>query len=202
MTRVTNALQSVSERHTPEYKIFKKPFCCQTPDYELISDEAVEKFGTFTTGDRSMDMQRARMTSNCWLSINQILEIFQGGGYVRLVNYSTDVAIIHKIIQEYLEKFVGWQNEKNRGGLGIHDEAKFRKVADYCRQLDELGKMIHGRAASRRIERTPQKVLNRAELLERSLIDRMTDRDQATTPDYVPFTERINYAALRKPKRY
>lgn len=203
MSKIHNATERTPERHTPEYKIFKKVFCVQVANYELVSDKEVQKFGTFTTGDRRMDAQRARMATNAWLCINQMLEIYQGGGEVRLVNYDKDVKIIHGIIQEYLAKYVQWQEAKQRGGLGIHDEEKFRKVGEYCRQLDDFGKLIHTRASTthRRL-REPARVFSREDLLNRSFTDRVTERDAPRAPDYVPITERINYANLGRKKRY
>ncbi|WP_257292808.1 hypothetical protein [Endozoicomonas sp. ONNA1] len=119
---------SLVETHSAAYKIFHYPFRCLIPNIDLVSDEEIEFFGSYTTGDVDRDYFMASLPQQRLITINDMVEYRKRGAVLQLANVN-DAPRIYEIVKDHMDD---WLNKTQR----IGDSAN--PPMDDLVQLDEL----------------------------------------------------------------
>lgn len=185
----------------PDWIIGNKLFLIAAPSYLMVDERQIESTGIFHTGIRHVDNAIAKGEETGWRTILQMFNIWKERGTIRLCNYSRDIEVIHKAIQDYfvlLEDFQDWHHSGS-ANLRVADNSTFNRLMLFAKELDGFARDVFKMAITRR----------GAEVVKETSFDlgmpmpmSAPERKVASGADYVPITERIDYNRLKQRKRY
>lgn len=186
-------------RKTAGYKIFFKQFKVKLPVYELRSEADINKFGSFTTGFRSIDNQMARREEWVYRRIVQLAELYQRRVPIIFYNARETTKEIHDIIQTHIRDIQRYLDESERGMMtGIKD--KMANTLKDLRILDDFGEGIYKQAQGL-IPSDGFKTPDPFNPGGRFVIgDREDVRTQVNERKYKRVTDRIDYTRIRNKK--
>lgn len=185
-----------------DWRIGNEQFLISAPAYLMTSDEAIADRGTFSSGDVKVDAKMAKADEMGWRTILQMYEIWKFKGSIRLINYETDVEIIHGLIQEYfsdLQEYIRYHQGGN-SNLRVADNATFSRLMFFARDLDAFAKDVFEMAIEQTAMATGPVVDSLDEIMPMPM--GVQASETARLSDYQPITSRIDYSNLNKRKRY
>lgn len=118
--------------------IFDVVFECKTRNIDLITDEDLRNFGSYSTGMESMDRDNMTQLVSANLCIATMAEHFSKGYTLRYV-HAQDVLKIYEFTQHHLNRWVSFLGgtSLNGGGAPIDD---LIKLDLYCTSVYEQAK--------------------------------------------------------------
>lgn len=118
--------------------IFDVVFECKVRNMDLISDNDLRDFGSFSTGMELMDNDNMTQMSSANLSIAQITEHINKGYTLRYV-HAQDVLKIYEFTQHHLQRWVGRIGASSLNGAGIPLDDLI-KLDTFCTSVYEQAK--------------------------------------------------------------
>lgn len=185
-----------------DWRMGNEQFLISAPAYLMISDAEIADRGSFSSGDPKIDAKMAKADEKGWRTVLQMYEIWKFKGSIRLINYATDLKIIHALIQEYfndVQEYIRYHQGGN-ANLRIADNATFSRLMFFARDLDAFAKDVFEMA----IEQTAANDKPVVDSLDEAMPMPFgqTAKETSKLSDYAPITSRIDYSNLNKRKRY
>ncbi|MCO6704713.1 hypothetical protein [Streptomyces sp. CHB9.2] len=122
------------KHHTAAYKIFHYFVECLIPQMYLYSQEYVQKFGLYSSGDSDVDAAAYQNLVKVNLTVHQMAGYAEQGASIALVNPDESKQIYGWI----LEHINDWQDEVNRDP-GLRDQVPVNDL----RILEEFAALIY-----------------------------------------------------------
>ena len=123
----------------PDIYIFDIVFECKARNIDLISDEDIKDYGTFSTGMETMDIDNMTQMVSANLSIEK-MATHRNKGYELRYCHAEDVLKIYEYTQHYLNRWVaiiGSGGSLNGSGAPIDDLVTLDK---FCSEVYEQAK--------------------------------------------------------------
>lgn len=91
------------EKRSPHHDIFHKTFYCRVPYGLSRSEEDIEMFGNYVSGDEIKDAETQNEMIHCYIPISKMIEYYRRGVVVHVIDGAKYTPIIYDIVHTYLK---------------------------------------------------------------------------------------------------
>lgn len=148
-------MYSKTEHDTTE-ALWDRLFMVKVPQLQATSIEYLKQYGTYITGDKLIDKYNTNAYMTTYLSIEQMVTLFQNNVSIKVVQYE-DTKKIYDIIHEHLSVWADHlKHGLNIGDAPIEDLIEMDKFAEviypYAKNIanhQEIKSLLHNRVQNR-----------------------------------------------------
>ena len=101
----------LNQRKDTAAPLWDELFTVRIPQLQMTTTHDIEKFGTYTTGDRGIDKAMSNQWRTTMLPISKMVEFYQEGCQIKIV-YEADVKKIYEFISDHLN---AWKDMLTNG---------------------------------------------------------------------------------------
>ncbi|QPX76703.1 hypothetical protein [Serratia phage vB_SmaM_Yaphecito] len=180
--------------------IFSKYFNVEMYEYDAVDETMIGRRGSFTTGSPYLDQMASKRRTRVWRTINQLLDLYQAGSEFTMVDGMKAITQMHEIIQEHIHDVEMYMKSMASNMYSEDPEVTQERLRD-LQSLDELGRHIYNKVRTSKMPEV-HSVFRGYIDFSPTLIKPASSIEIKRAADYIPVTERIKYAPVRKRNFY